>query len=119
MIALIASGWAALTGNPVARKVATIVGAIMLAFVGYNLWKKQVVAGARRQEREAWERRNQQEREQMLAAQKEVADVLADRIEQARDDVAALPEFSNAGELRARDPELAAIVFGDSDGDRT
>tara|TARA_R110000868_G_scaffold243435_1_gene499390 strand:- start:833 stop:1192 length:360 start_codon:yes stop_codon:yes gene_type:complete len=119
MFTLIASGWAALTGNPVARKVATIVGAVFLLFIGYHIWKGQVEAGARRQEREAEERRNQQERERMLAAQKEVADVLADRIEQARDDVAALPEFNSADELRARDPTLAALVFGNRDGDRT
>ena len=45
MFTLIASGWAALTGNPVARKVATIVGAVFLLFIGYHIWKGQVEAG--------------------------------------------------------------------------
>ena len=119
MIAFIAAGWAALTDNPVTRKIAAITGAVLLAFIGYNIWKGQVEKGVRRQAREEEERRNQKERERMLAAQEEVADALEDKIEQARDDVAALPEFTSADELRARDPSLAALVFGDRDGDRS
>jgi len=118
MLALIASGWAALTDNPVTRKIAAITAAVLLAFIGYHVWKKQVEQGIRRQAREEEERRNQEERERMLAAQQEVADALNDKIEQARDDVAALPEFGSADELRSRNPALAAIVFGDPEGDR-
>jgi cell division protein FtsB len=117
MIAFIAAGWAAFTDNPVTRKIAAITGAVLLAFIGYHVWKGQVEKGVRRQAREEEERRNQRERERMLAAQEEVADALEEKIEQARDDVDALPEFASADELRARDPSLAALVFGSRNGD--
>lgn len=44
---------------------------------------------------------------------KVIVDAVEQRVEDARDAVARLPQFSSADELRRKDPALAAIILGD------
>ena len=58
MPAFIVNAWQWVTGNPVARQIATIALAVFGTFAAYKIWKSNVESGVRRQEREEFARRS-------------------------------------------------------------
>lgn len=86
----LAVAWGWFTKNPVAQWIAGIV----LLFIGYNVWKRNVEHGVRRQEREAFEKKQAEAEAAIVKTIQENSDdfVTSSERVRARDAVVELPD---------------------------
>jgi hypothetical protein len=75
-------------------------------------------AKARDDERDKADKREAEARTQAIETAGAITDDVQDRVIEAGSAVRDLPQFANAGELRDKRPDIAALLFGDPDNKR-
>ena len=89
-----------------------IVVAVSAAIVGIYIVDKNAVKRTK-------QKNKIEELEEVVVLQQEskvIVDAVEQRVEDAREAVARMPQFSSVDELWARDPALAKIILGDPSG---
>lgn len=108
----LSKAWGWFTNNPIAQ----IITAFVLALVGWEVVRRNIQETGRIQERERQAVANAREQARIAQAINNITKENQDATIRANAAVADLPRYVTVDELRARDPALAAIVFGPDHG---
>jgi hypothetical protein len=112
--------WTAFTGwfgaNPVVQRITAIVVGLFLFIVGWKTIEYNLKEAGKNAERKANAIRAAKEQARVAETRRVIEQETQDARHRADEAVSNLPEYSSADELRARDPDLAAIVFGTGRG---
>lgn len=105
--------WSWFLGSPIAQIGAAALGLLLAWSVAVKTLKEE----GKREQKRIHEAAAQKERGDMLEDRTEILDAIHNDVEGARSAVERMPQYYSVDELRKHDPELAALVLGDPDGD--
>lgn len=110
-----------MTWAPVIAFLKRIPDWVILTLIGIAAGKwylETEKAKARDDERDKADKRDAEARTQAIETATGITDDVQDRVIEAGSAARDLPQFANAGELRDQRPDIAEILFGDTDNQR-
>lgn len=108
----LSKAWGWFTNNPVAQ----IITAFVLAFIGWEVVKRNIQETGRIKERERMAVAQAEEARRVEAMRRTINQENENAAQRADEAVRNLPGYRHTEQLRNDDPDLATIVLGNSQG---